>query len=98
MTADFHDEFKKEKEITDISMQQSIKNKKERLKKECADANVSYVSQGGYAVPVRQTKKKSTCGCGRSPIPLCIGWHSLSESEYKQKLHEWNEHHNKKEQ
>ena len=46
MTADFNDEFKKEKEITDISMQQSIKNKEERLKKECADANVSYVSQG----------------------------------------------------
>ena len=37
------------------------------------------------------------CPCGRSPIALCIGWHSLSESEYKEKLKAWNEHHNKKE-
>jgi hypothetical protein len=41
--------------------------------------------------------KKKTCPCGRSPIALCIGWHSLSESEYKAKLKAWNEHHNKKE-
>ena len=26
------------------------------------------------------------CGCGRSPNGKCIGWHSLSEDEYKAKL------------
>lgn len=25
------------------------------------------------------------CGCGRSPIENCIGWHALSEEEYKKK-------------
>ena len=49
----------------------------------------------------QKTKKKMTnkknCQFGRSPIALCIGWHSLSESEYKEKLKAWNEHHNKKE-
>ena len=24
-----------------------------------------------------------TCGCGRSPTGKCIGWHGLSEDEYK---------------
>ena len=28
----------------------------------------------------------STCGCGRSPTGKCIGWHALSEEEYKKKL------------
>jgi hypothetical protein len=45
----------------------------------------------------KKEKKKKTCPCGRSPIALCIGWHSLSESEYKTKLKAWKEHHNKKE-
>ena len=27
----------------------------------------------------------STCGCGRSPTGLCIGWHKLTEEEYKEK-------------
>ena len=26
------------------------------------------------------------CGCGRSPTGKCIGWHSLSEGEYKRSL------------
>jgi len=25
------------------------------------------------------------CGCGRSPTGICIGWHGLSEEEYKKK-------------
>ena len=25
------------------------------------------------------------CGCGRSPIENCIGWHALSEEEYIKK-------------
>jgi len=26
------------------------------------------------------------CGCGRSPTGKCVGWHDLSEQEYKEKL------------
>jgi len=25
------------------------------------------------------------CGCGRSPTGNCIGWHGLSEEDYKKK-------------
>ena len=31
-----------------------------------------------------------TCGCGRSPTGKCIGWHGLSEDEYKKRLEEFN--------
>ena len=31
------------------------------------------------------------CGCGRSPTGKCIGWHSLPEEEYRQKLKEFEE-------
>ena len=27
--------------------------------------------------------EKNTCGCGRSPTGKCIGWHNLTEEEYK---------------
>jgi hypothetical protein len=27
----------------------------------------------------------SACGCGRSPTGLCVGWHKLTEEEYKEK-------------
>ena len=27
----------------------------------------------------------SKCGCGRSPTGLCVGWHKLTEEEYKEK-------------
>ena len=26
------------------------------------------------------------CGCGRSPTGYCIGWHGLTEEEWKAKL------------
>ena len=29
---------------------------------------------------------KNECGCGRSPTGFCIGWHNLSETDYKAKL------------
>ena len=31
------------------------------------------------------------CGCGRSPTGKCIGWHALSESEYQEKLKEYED-------
>ena len=30
------------------------------------------------------------CGCGRSPTGDCIGWHGLTNEQYKVKLNEWN--------
>ena len=32
----------------------------------------------------------NSCGCGRSPTGKCIGWHSLSEKEYQDKLEAYN--------
>ena len=26
------------------------------------------------------------CGCGRSPTGRCIGWHKLTEEEYREQL------------
>ena len=31
------------------------------------------------------------CGCGRSPTGKCIGWHKLSEDDYRQKLAEYED-------
>lgn len=31
------------------------------------------------------------CGCGRSPTGKCVGWHSLTEQQYQEKLKEYNE-------
>ena len=33
--------------------------------------------------------EKNTCGCGRSPTGKCIGWHNLTEEEYKKKLSDY---------
>lgn len=29
------------------------------------------------------------CGCGKSPTGFCIGWHSLNQKEYEEKLKEF---------
>ena len=31
-------------------------------------------------------KEFGKCGCGRSPTGKCIGWHALSEEQYKEEL------------
>ena len=33
----------------------------------------------------------SVCQCGRSPTNLCIGWHNLTEEEYKKKKKKYDE-------
>lgn len=44
-----------------------------------------------------QTKLKENkdeigkCGCGRSPTGKCIGWHALSEEDYRIKLAEYED-------
>ena len=32
-----------------------------------------------------------SCGCGRSPIDRCIGWHGLSEEDYLKKKKEYED-------
>lgn len=39
--------------------------------------------------PSVKQMKTGTCGCGRSPTGDCCGWHGLSESEYAERLAEW---------
>ena len=29
------------------------------------------------------------CGCGRSPTGFCIGWHSLSESQFQERKEQY---------
>ena len=38
---------------------------------------------------VRVNKEIGKCGCGRSPTGKCIGWHGLTEDEYKIRLEEY---------
>lgn len=36
-----------------------------------------------------ENKTQRSCGCGRSPTGDCVGWHSLTEDQYKQKLNDY---------
>lgn len=38
---------------------------------------------------VKEINEISGCGCGRSPNGKCMGWHSLSEDEFRVKLAEY---------
>jgi hypothetical protein len=38
-----------------------------------------------------EEKEIGRCGCGRSPTGKCIGWHGLTEDDYKIKLKEYRE-------
>jgi len=35
---------------------------------------------------------QNTCTCGRSPTGDCIGWHKLTEEQYKKSLTHYNKH------
>ena len=37
---------------------------------------------------VRANEEIGNCGCGRSPTGKCIGWHALTNEQYKVKLQE----------
>ena len=47
---------------------------------------------------VRAQEKIGSCGCGRSPTGDCIGWHALTEDEYRVKLAEHEDKQNKDQQ
>jgi hypothetical protein len=38
---------------------------------------------------VKANEDFGKCGCGRSPTGQCVGWHSLTEQEYKQAKSDW---------
>jgi hypothetical protein len=40
-------------------------------------------------VPLLLKEVINPCRCGRSPTGDCIGWHSLTNEEFKVRLDEW---------
>jgi hypothetical protein len=41
-------------------------------------------------VRVKEDNKEfGKCGCGRSPTGKCIGWHGLTEEQYKEALEKY---------
>jgi len=36
--------------------------------------------------------EKEACTCGRSPTGNCIGWHKLTEENYRKSLAHYNKH------
>lgn len=34
-------------------------------------------------------QEPANCGCGRSPTGKCIGWHTLTEEQWKKTQEEW---------
>jgi hypothetical protein len=39
--------------------------------------------------PSVEQMEKGTCGCGRSPTGDCIGWHNLTEDDFRVSLAEY---------
>ena len=35
---------------------------------------------------VTENKEFGKCGCGRSPTGKCIGWHGLTEEDFREQL------------
>lgn len=38
---------------------------------------------------VKKINEIAGCGCGRSPTGKCMGWHGLSEDDFRVKLAEY---------
>lgn len=56
------------------------------------DANWDLIFKG-KSMQVRVEEKSEDigkCGCGRSPTGKCIGWHALSEEDFKAALDKHN--------
>lgn len=47
--------------------------------------------------PRVEQMKSGTCGCGRSPTGDCIGWHNLTEEQFRDELELWTENQKDKE-
>ena len=44
-----------------------------------------------YKWETKLATESGTCSCKRSPTGLCIGWHSLTEEEYKKRKKKYEE-------
>ncbi len=53
--------------------------------------NWDKIFKKGEDMQVRVNEEIGRCGCGRSPTGRCIGWHSLTEDDYRIKLKEYHE-------
>jgi hypothetical protein len=50
------------------------------------------LKEDNMQVRVNQFKEGGVpCGCGRSPTGFCIGWHGLTEEQFRAKLAEYNQ-------
>jgi hypothetical protein len=45
-----------------------------------------------------ETKPPVPCGCGRSPTGYCMGWHRLTEEDFRMQLAEYEDKQNKENQ
>jgi|TARA_B110001454_G_C12517654_1_gene349651 hypothetical protein len=36
-------------------------------------------------------KEEKSCPCGRSPTGICVGWHKLTEEDYKKKKEKYDQ-------
>jgi hypothetical protein len=60
------------------------------------DNNWDKAFKKGYNMTEDNTP--GTCGCGRSPTGRCMGWHSLTEEEFRDTLAEYEDKLNKENQ
>ena len=44
-----------------------------------------------YKWETKLATEQGTCSCKRSPTGLCIGWHNLTEEEYKERKKKYEE-------
>ena len=60
------------------------------VSKNVFDNNWDTIFKKGNKMQVKANPegKIGSCGCGRSPTGDCIGWHALTEEEYRVKLAE----------
>jgi hypothetical protein len=74
----------------------NIFNRKKKTDAELFDEAVMkdeyYDLENEMQMPVEENADEiGKCGCGRSPTGKCIGWHGLTEEDYRVKLAEWEE-------
>ena len=67
-----------------------IFRKDKRLEEEVKQEDEEFDRINHMQVRVKENADKiGQCGCGRSPTGKCIGWHGLTEDQYKQALEKY---------
>jgi hypothetical protein len=71
-------------------MSKGSKQRPTDLKAYSANYDLIFRKDKDMQVRVQEDKEDiGKCGCGRSPTGKCIGWHGLTEDQYKEKLEEY---------